>query len=96
MKVIKIIKTVNTPIHHYMFYDDSVSDETITYDAEEWCINDPNGQSRGYSWKWVEVVDKTELAEILSKEIKLIGNNIERLNHKRENLTSFYNEVSNV
>lgn len=90
MRVIKITKTVNGPNYHYMIFEDDISDDLITYEAEDWCTNDPNGQSRGYSWKWEEVTEPVERRDIVEKNIKNLIGRIDRLTLEHEKLKAFF------
>lgn len=65
------------------------SNDAIESAVEEWCENDPSGQSIGYSSKWEIVTEKDDVK-------KFIEQRLEYINHKINRLKVEYNELSDI
>jgi hypothetical protein len=96
MRIIRIEKSnsATTKNHHLVFMDNVVpSDITVEDAVEDWCENDPFGQTNGYSYKWFDVTDDNEIIRILSNELQNLLINIGHLNAKKNKIADKLDEL---
>lgn len=93
MKVIKIEKYYNAGVvkHNLVLLDEPYSNDDIDSIVEDWCESDPSGMNYGYSYEWWFVEDKEEIDNILLDKIRIIDNEICRLNIEKSKLVKHLN-----
>lgn len=93
MNVIKIVKYYNAGVvkHNLVLLDEPYSNDDIDSIVEDWCESDPCGMNYGYSYEWWFVEDKEEIDNILLDKIRIIDNEICRLNIEKSKLVKHLN-----
>lgn len=88
MKIIKINKNYRS--HNVeaflVLFGERISNDDIECAVEEWCENEPSGQSYGYAYNWEFVKDELTIHEVLN-------NKIQDFNFKIENFQTKINEI---
>jgi hypothetical protein len=87
LKVIKIVKGVRGGnIVHHIIFTEPVSSDDIDNAVSDWCEEDVNGHTYGYTYDWYYVDDSDEIGRVIKYELERIDRGINSLVNRRNDL----------